>query len=363
MDTGKLNRIVAKMNEQNMPQMIITDPTPIFYLTGKWIIPGERMHALYINVNGDNHFVINKLFPQTEDLGVPITYYDDIEDGVEILSQYVDKNAPLGVDKNWPAKFLLRLQELNGASAYLNGSKIVDKVRQIKDEKEHKLMKESALKIDQVMDKLIPWVAKGLTERELNQKCAELCKEVGFSGMSFDPITAYAKGAADPHHITDDSKGKHGDCVILDIGGMWKDYASDITRTVFIGEVSEKQKEIYNIVLEANRRGIAAAKPGNKMSDVDKAGRDYITEMGYGEYFTHRLGHSIGLEDHEVGDVSLANDEIIEPGQCFSVEPGIYLYDEGIGVRIEDIVYITEDGCEVLNEYPKKDIIVVPDGE
>jgi Xaa-Pro dipeptidase len=134
-----------------------------------------------------------------------------------------------------------------------------------------------------------------------------------------------------------------------------------MTRTVFIGEVSERQKEIYNIVLEANKRGIAAAKPGAKMSDVDKACRDYITEMGYGEYFTHRTGHSIGLEDHEVGDVSLVNDEIIEVGQCFSVEPGIYLYDEGIGVRIEDIVLITEDGCERLNVYPKDEIIVVPE--
>lgn len=363
MDTGKLSRIVEKMKEQDMYQMVITDPTAIFYLVGKWILPGERMHALYINVDGDNHFVINKLFPQEENLGAPITYYDDTDDGVEVLAQYVNKDKVIGVDKNWPAHFLLRLQELGAGSKFVNGSKIVDKVRQIKDEHEAQLMRESAAKIDEVMDKLIPWVAKGLTERELNAKCLEICEEVGFSGPSFDPITAYAKGAADPHHITDDSKGKHGDCVILDIGGMWKNYASDITRTVFIGEVSERQKEIYNIVLEANKRGIAAAKPGAKMSDVDKAGRDYIASKGYGQYFTHRLGHSIGMEDHEVGDVSLTNDEIIEVGQCFSVEPGIYLADEGIGVRIEDIVHITEDGCEVLNHYPKDDIIVVPDGE
>lgn len=363
MDNGKLNRIVAKMKEKDMPQMIISDPVAIFYLTGKWILPGERLLALYINVSGDNHLVINKLFPQEKDLGVPLTYYDDIEDGVEILSQYVEKDKTIGIDKIWPAKFLLRLQELGAGSKFVNGSVIVDKIRQIKDEGEHQLMVESAAKIDEVVDKLIPWVVKGLTERELNNKCLELCKEVGFSGPSFDPITAYAKGAADPHHVTDDSKGKHGDCVILDIGGLWKNYASDTTRTVFIGEVNERQKEIYNIVLEANKRGIAAAKPGNKMSDVDKASRDYIESKGFGKYFTHRTGHSIGLEDHEVGDVSLANDEIIEPGQCFSVEPGIYLTDEGIGVRIEDIVYITEDGCEVMNHYPKDDIIVVPDGK
>ena len=140
---------------------------------------------------------------------------------------------------------------------------------------------------------------------------------------------------------------------------MYKNYASDMTRTVFIGEVSDKAREIYEIVKEANLRGIAAAKPGNKMSDVDKAARSYIEEKGYGKYFTHRTGHSIGLETHEEGDVSSVNDSIIEVGQIFSVEPGIYLLEEGIGVRIEDLVLITEDGCEVLNKV-SKELRVVP---
>ncbi len=361
MDDRKLSRIKAKMLEQNMPQMIISDPVSIYYLTGKWIFPGERFHVLYLNVNGGDCFILNKLFPQKEDLGIPLMYYDDIEDGCEVLSGVTDHEQPLGIDKNWPSRFLLRLQELGGASGYLNGSVIVDKVRQIKDEDEQQAMRESGAHLDNVMGKLIPLVSKGLTEEELSAECLRLIKEEGFEGPSFDPITAYARGAADPHHITDKSKGKRGDCVILDIGGMWKGYASDMTRTVFIGEAGERAREIYEIVLGANMRGIAAAKPGNRMSDVDKAARDYITERGYGEYFTHRTGHSIGLEDHETGDVSLVNDEIIEPGQCFSVEPGIYLYDEGIGVRIEDIVLITEDGCEVLNNYQKEEVIVVTD--
>ncbi len=360
MDTNKLGRILAKMEEKGIPQMIITDPPAIFYLTGKWIYPGERLHALYINVNGKHNFIINKLFPQETDLGVEITYYDDIEDGVEILSRFVEKDKVIGVDKVWPSKFLLRLQELGAGSKFVNGSVIVDKIRQIKDAKEQETMIESSRINDQVMGELIPWVVKGLTERELNAKVREIYKKHGITEVSFDPITAYAKGAADPHHVTDDSKGKHGDCVILDIGGFYKNYASDMTRTVFIGSVSERQKEIYNIVLEANLRGIAAAKPGAKMKDVDLAARNYIEEKGYGKYFTHRTGHSIGLEDHEVGDVSSVNEEIIEVGQCFSVEPGIYLPDEGIGVRIEDLVLVTEDGCKVLNEYTK-DIIVVPE--
>ena len=218
----RLERTIAKMKEKDIPQMLVSDQYALYYLLDKTFIFGERMGALYINTDGTTHFVINKLFPQVEDLGVEITYYDDVEDGVEILSQYVDKTKTMGIDKTWPSRFLLRLQELGAGSAFVNNACVIDKVRQLKGEDEHKLMKESALLIDKVMDKLIPWVVKGLTEKELNEKCAELCREVGFSGMSFDPITAYGKGGADPHHITDDSKGKHGDSVVLDIGGMWK---------------------------------------------------------------------------------------------------------------------------------------------
>lgn len=360
MDTGKLNRILKAMEEKDMPQMIIADPLTIFWLTGKMIVPGERLLALYLNVNGNHKLMINELFPQEKDLGVELVWYNDVQDGVEILSQFVEKDKAIGIDKIWPARFLLRLQELGAGSKFMNGSMIVDYIRMIKDEKEQALMRESSRLNDIAMEKLIPWAGKGMTERELNEKIREIYKELGCEDVSFDPITAYAKGAADPHHVTDNSKGKRGDCVILDIGAFKDSYASDMTRTVFIGEVSDRAKEIYDIVVEANMRGIAAAKPGNRMCDVDAACRDYITEKGFGPYFTHRTGHSIGLEDHEFGDVSSVNEDIIKPGQCFSVEPGIYLPDEGIGVRIEDLVLITEDGCEVLNHFTK-DLIIVPD--
>ena len=360
MDQGKVTRVLKSMEEHDVPQMIVSDPVAIFYLTGKWIFPGERLLALYLNVNGNHKFVINKLFPQEGDLGVDIIYYDDIEDGVEILSKYVEKDKTMGIDKTWPSKFLIRLQELGGGSKFVNGSPIIDYIRMIKDEKEQDLMRKSSKINDVAMEKIIPWVAKGLTEKELNAKMREIYKELGCEDVSFDPITAYGHGAAAPHHVTDDSKGKRGDCVILDIGGFKDNYASDMTRTVFIGEVSDRAKEIYDIVVEANRRGIEAAKPGARMCDVDLAARNYIEEKGFGEYFTHRTGHSIGLEDHEFGDVSSVNTDIIQVGQCFSVEPGIYLPDENIGVRIEDLVIITEDGCEVLNDFTK-DLIIVPE--
>ena len=322
MDQGKLERILKKMEERNLSQMIITDPPAIFYLTGKWIHPGERMLALYINTKGDKHLFVNRMLPQERDLGVEITYFDDTEDPVAILSEFIEKDKPMGIDKTWPARFLLRLQELKAGSS----------------------------------------LVKGLTEKELNAVTRDLYKKHGCSGVSFDPITAYGHGAADPHHVTDDTKGKKGDCVILDIGGVLNDYISDMTRTVFIGEVSERHKEIYQIVRDANLRGIAMAKPGNRMRDVDLACRNYIEEKGYGKYFTHRTGHSAGIEDHEVGDVSSVNEEIIEVGQCFSVEPGIYIPEENIGVRVEDLVIITEDGCHVLNHYTKDLLIVKEDG-
>ncbi|MDO5016593.1 MAG: Xaa-Pro peptidase family protein [Eubacteriales bacterium] len=360
MKQKRLNRIIERMKQDQVPHMIISDPVAIFYLTGTWIFPGERMLALYLHENGDTKLFINKLFPQDEDLGCELIWYNDVEDAVEILSRHIASDQIMGIDKTWPARFLLRLQDLCPDKKYVNGSNIVDDVRRVKDEKEQKLMRESSRINDRVMEELIPYVTRGLTETELNEKAREIYAKNDIKKLSFDPITAYGRSAADPHHVTDDSKGKRGDSVVLDIGGFYKDYASDMTRTVFIGEASERAREIYEIVLEANRRGIEAAKPGNRMCDVDLAARNYIEEKGFGQYFTHRTGHSIGLEDHETGDVSSVNEAIIKPGQIFSVEPGIYILDEGIGVRIEDLVLITEDGCEVLNHFTK-DLIIVPE--
>ena len=362
MDQLKLNAIYDAMDANGVPQMIVSDPAVIFYLTGTWIQPGERLLALYLSRKG-NKLLVNDLFRQTKDLGVEICYYNDIQDGVEILSRFADANAPMAIDKNWPARFLLRLQELGCGSRYVNSSSIVDGVRRIKTPQEQEKMRVASRINDGVMTELVKVLSEDHTELELKAILEKLYKEAGCAGCSFEPITAFAGNAADPHHRPDASRGMYGDCVVLDIGGVKDDYCSDMTRTVFLGTVTDRQREIYEIVREANRRGIAAAKPGNRMCDVDNAARGYIEEKGYGKYFTHRTGHSIGLEVHEAGDVSAVNEAIIQPGQCFSVEPGIYLPEENLGVRIEDLVLITEDGCEVLNSYPKElQVIPFPEG-
>ena len=359
MDKQKLSAILGAMERENIPQIIISDPAVIFYLTGAWIHPGERLLALYLNKNGNHTLLVNDLFRQTKDLGVEIQYYNDIQDGVELLSRFMEPDTPVAIDKYWPSRFLLRLQALKAASGYVNSSAIVDGVRLVKTPKEQEKMRTASRLNDQVMKKLVNILSENHTELELKDILLTLYTEAGCEGFSFEPITAYAGNAADPHHEPDDSRGKYGDCVVLDIGGLKDNYCSDMTRTVFLGAVTDRQREIYEIVREANLRGIAAAKPGNRMCDVDNAARSFIEEKGFGKYFTHRTGHSIGLEVHEAGDVSAVNEAIIQPGQCFSVEPGIYIPEENIGVRIEDLVLITEDGCEVLNRYPKE-LKVIP---
>ena len=178
MKENRVNRILTSMEEQGIPQMIISDPVAIYYLTGKWIYPGERLLASYLNINGNHKLVLNELFPQEKDLGVDLVWYNDVQDGVEILSRFVEKNQVVGIDKNWPARFLLRLQELGGGSRFVNGSYMVDQVRMIKDEKEQELMRKSSQINDRVMEKLIPWVGTGMTEEELLLALKEIEKVV-----------------------------------------------------------------------------------------------------------------------------------------------------------------------------------------
>ena len=178
-----------------------------------------------------------------------------------------------------------------------------------------------------------------------------LYRKHGCEGFSFPPIVSFGANAGDPHHEPDDTVLKRGDVVLFDIGGRHRNYCSDMTRTFFWGEPDEETTHIYDIVRRANEAAEALIAPGVRMCDLDRAARDVIEDAGYGKYFTHRLGHSIGLQDHEPGDVSLVNEQVVEPGMTFSIEPGIYLPGR-TGVRIEDLALVTENGVEILNAYP-----------
>lgn len=354
MNRGRVVRVLKEMERNGLTQMVVSDTYSIYYLTGRWIFPGERLLVLLLSLSGKHQLVLSNLYPQVPDPELEVIYVDDIQDGVSTLSGYIEKGKTIGVDKNWQAKFLLHMQELNSSNTFVNASGIIDRIRMIKDTEEQELMRRSSLVNDEAMGRLMELADKGFSERQLGEKLRDIYSELGAEECSFKPIIAFGKNTADPHYMPQNVKAVYGNGITFDIGGKTGCYCSDMTRTVFLGEASSKQKEVYQIVLEANLRGIAAAKPGNRMCDVDLTVRRYIESMGYGEYFPHRTGHSIGLEVHETGNVSYNNTDEIQAGQCFSVEPGIYLPKEGFGIRVEDLVLITEKGCEVLNHYPKE---------
>lgn len=354
MKNSRIIKVLKKMEENNIPQLIVTSAESIFYLTGKMIHSGERLIALYLDSKGNHKFIVNKLFPIHEDLGVEIIWYDDIENPIDKLANIVKKSEVLGVDKNLPAHFLIDLMGRNVVSTFVNSSPIIDTLRMIKDEEEIQIMKEASKINDAVMLKLWKNLKAGFSEKYYANLLSEIYEEEGSSGFSFSPIIATSPNGSDPHHGTGKDKIKIGDSVVLDIGGKYKNYCSDMTRTVFIGkEPSKEHAEIYNIVKNANEKAISIIKEGVRFSDIDKAARNLITDAGYGEYFTHRTGHSIGIEVHDFGNVSSVNDAEVKSGMIFSVEPGIYLKDN-IGVRIEDLVLVTKDGCEVLNSVTKE---------
>lgn len=358
MKKQRVLNVINEMEKAGLSQIIVSSAASIYYLTGKWISAGERMIALYLNKNGEHKFIVNKLFPIEDDLDIEIIWYTDSDDPVKILSNIVNKNEVLGVDKFWPAQHIIRLIELNAVKGFVNSSGIIDNLRMIKDEEEIDLMRKSSKINDRVMEILQSELKEGCTEKHYARLLDEIYESEGAQGFSFDPIVAYGENAADPHHEPDGTKLKKGDSIVIDIGGVYNYYCSDMTRTVFFGmEPSEEHRKIYEIVKNANLNAIAKVKDGVKFSEIDAAARDFITEAGFGEYFTHRTGHSIGLEDHDKGDVSSINHTQVKEGMIFSIEPGIYL-PGNIGVRIEDLVLVTKDGCEVLNSVSKEITIV-----
>lgn len=355
----KLDLLVENMTAHNISNMIVSDPYSIRYLTQYYTQPSERLLALIVKQDGRHHLILNQLFPPVNDSNqIQAIYY---QDGEDILSTIAGLLLPgkTSIDKFWPSHFLLELMQKSESLEPVNASYILDDLRSIKSEYEIEKMRQASKLNDKAMTQLIEQLALGESEAQMTHRLLAIYQSLGSPGFSFEPIIGYGPNAADPHHTTDQSLPKEGDTIVLDIGCLHGDYVSDMTRTVFYGTPNDKAMEIYNLVKKANETAIEMIKPGVKFSDIDAAARQTISQAGYGEFFTHRLGHFIGQEVHEAGDVSQFNHSTAQVGQVFSIEPGIYLPDE-LGVRIEDLVVVTEDGCEILNHVSKDPIIVTP---
>ncbi|WP_446456056.1 M24 family metallopeptidase [Tuanshanicoccus lijuaniae] len=358
----RISSLVEELNRQKLTDLIISNPTTIFYLTGyENLHPGERFYVLHISAHGNLTLHLNRLFPEPVALpdNTAVVYHYDGEPALKPLAESMATDATIGIDKDCPSRFLLALMALKPDATFANGSPISDGLRGIKSAEEIETMLEASHRNDQVMAKIIEKIPSGLPESTLVCELATLYRQHDCDGFSFDPIIAYGANGADPHHITNDDTPKIGDSVIIDIGSFYDGYASDMTRTVFYGEPSDEARTVYQTVLKANLNAIAQVKPGVTFASIDKAARDIIEAAGYGQYFTHRTGHSIGIEVHEPGDVGPFNQDTVKVGNVFSIEPGIYLPGK-LGVRIEDLVVVTEDGCRVLNEAPKDLQIIQP---
>ena len=170
--------------------------------------------------------------------------------------------------------------------------------------------------------------------------------------MSFSTMVLTGANAASPHGTPGSTKVKRGDFVLFDLGVVYEGYCSDITRTVAYGDISDKQREIYETVLKAEEAAIAASKPGVSCAEIDLTARNIIRDKGYGDYFPHRLGHGLGISVHEFPSLTETNPLLLKSGMVYTIEPGIYVPNVA-GVRIEDDIYVTENGAEVLTKYPK----------
>lgn len=348
----RFDAVTAKMQEKGIDQLVIAAPSSVFYLTGKKVGPGERLLALYLDSQGTRKFFVNELFCITEAPGVDLVTYNDTDDPISIMAEMVNPVGTTGIEKTWPAHFLINMMERVPGLKIVNGSPVIDEVRMIKDPQEIELMQKSSQINDTVMARVVAKLREGHAEKDLARMLGPMYEEQGASGTSFFAIIAYGANAADPHHGSGASLPQEGESIIMDIGCFYNAYCSDMTRTVFYGNPPEEHKQIYEIVRRANCAAESMIKPGVRFCDIDNAARSVIEAAGFGPNFTHRTGHNIGIDVHEYPDVSSVNEMPIQEGMIFSIEPGIYL--PGIvGVRIEDLVLVTADGCEVLNKYSK----------
>ena len=260
-------------------------------------------------------------------------------------------------DKSLPFAEYKKLKEEMSTAELACGSEIMERLRIVKTADEIECIRKAAEISDSAFSYILDFVEPGLTEQEIALELELFMRHNGAEGVAFDTIAASGEYSALPHARTTNRVVKHGDMLLLDFGCKYNGYCSDMTRTVAVGGASAENIKVYNAVLAAQTAAIEVVKSGVVCAAVDKTARDVITSLGYAGAFNHSLGHGVGMEVHELPLLSPKSDKKLAAGNCITVEPGIYLPGK-FGVRIEDLVVVTEDGCVNLTNSTKEFLVI-----
>lgn len=350
----RLEKVRQKLIENDLQALIVNSVSNVFYLSG---FTGTNA-LLLIDPKKAYLFTDFRYIEQAAKEAPDYEIVKVTADPYTAIADIVKDIALIGIEEEaltWGE--YQKLQQTLVWSSFRNASDIFKKMRQVKDDNEIALIRKAIAITDSAFSQTIGKIYPGTTEEELSLELEFAMRKMGAIGRSFDYIVASGVRSSLPHGVATSKKIQRGEFITLDIGAVYQRYCSDFTRTLFMGEPDNKHHEIYDIVLEAQLAGLKAIKPGVKAKDVDALAREVITRAGYGEYFGHGLGHSLGLEIHETPSLNTRDETILEPGMILTVEPGIYIPDWG-GVRIEDVALVTNSGAEVLTQTSKQCIII-----
>jgi Xaa-Pro aminopeptidase len=351
----RLKRAAEEAGARGIDALLITPSTDYTYLLGYDAPALERLTCLVLPASGTPTLVLprleeplarHQLGPVAE--AVEIRPWDETEDPFRLVRAGLRGSAlRVGIQDQMWARFVLRLRAALDPIELVEAGPSLSALRRIKSPDEIDRLRAAARAADEAMLAITAERLSGRTEAEVSSHIAELLVAAGHQAAPF-AIVASGPNAASPHHHAGERVIGAGDAIVLDIGGIRDRYASDTSRTAFVGSPPDEFASLYEVLREAQASACRAVRPGIAASAIDRAARSIIADAGYGEQFIHRTGHGIGLEVHEEPYIVDGNDEPLQPGHAFSVEPGIYVAGRW-GARIEDIVVCTETSGERLN--------------
>lgn len=362
-DGRRLEAAQQTARRAGVDALLVTPGPDLLYLTGYHAIALERLTCLVVPAVGDPVLVAPGLeVPAAQasplgSLGISIAGWAETDDPYALVASLTTGAEVVALADSMSAAAVLRLRDaMPGAKQQLAGP-VLRELRMVKSQGEINHLRRAGQAIDSVHEQVPDFLRPGRTEGEIGDDIAEAILAAGHLTVDF-VIVASGPNGASPHHEVSDRRIDVGDPVVVDIGGtMPSGYRSDSTRTYAVGHAPEDFLAYYGVLQQAQRAAVESVRPGVSAESVDAAARDLIREAGYGERFIHRTGHGIGLETHEEPYIVQGNAERLRAGMAFSVEPGIYLPDQH-GARIEDIVVVTDDGVESLNNITH-DLVVV----